>query len=138
MFHYLANHYIFQRSNFIFNTCVHRTLLNTAFRPELMKDFENKTQAIIDLQKRGYDHDFILSSEFIFCVQKSEWLFPDDFEIAAAYSFEDDDPGKDKRIIFAISSVNSDLKGILMTSADSCAKGISIRLWSKLAGHLTN
>jgi hypothetical protein len=101
-----------------------------------MEGYQNKIQAIIDLQKRGYDHDFVLGKEFLFCVQKSEWLFPDDFEIVAAYHFRNEHARKRRRIIFAISSVNCDHKGILMTSYDCYAEGISIHLWSKLACHL--
>jgi hypothetical protein len=99
----------------------------------MKNSYQNKTDAIIDLQERGYDHDFILKNEYIHCVQQSQSICPDDFEVAEAYRFE----GKsDNCIIYAIRSLNNDIKGILMTSYGTLTKGLSIHLWSKLANNL--
>ena len=46
-----------------------------------MKNFSDKTKAIIALQERGYDQDFVLKEEYIQCAQCSKCIETDDFEI---------------------------------------------------------
>ena len=101
-----------------------------------MKNYNTKAEAIISLQERGYDNDFILKNECILCVQQGELISPDGFEITETYRFDGGPRLKDNFIIYAIRSLNNDIKGILMTSYSALAKGMSIHLWSKLATNL--
>ena len=103
-----------------------------------MENYATKTEAIIDLQKRGYDQDFILKSEGILCVQQNELIRPEEFEITGTYRFEGKSKLCDNYIIYAIRSVENDIKGILMTSFRGFENNISIHLWSKLASTLQN
>ncbi len=102
----------------------------------MKNSYQNKTDAIIDLQERGYDHDFILKNEYIHCVQESQSICPDDFEVAEAYRFEGKNRMRDNYIIYAIKLLNNDVKGILMTPFSTLTRGLSIHLWSKLANNL--
>jgi hypothetical protein len=95
--------------------------------------YTSKAQVIIDLQERGYDHDFILKNEYILCIQESQTISPDDFEITETYRFEGKDRLCDNYIIYAIKSVNHNVNGILMVSYSTLTRGLSIHLWSKLA-----
>ena len=95
--------------------------------------YHSKTEAIIGLQERGYDFDFILKNECIDCVQGSQPICPDDFEIIEAYHFDGKNRMCDNYVIYAITLINNDMKGILMTSYSALTKGLSIHLWSKLA-----
>jgi len=97
-----------------------------------MGKFNDKAEAIIDLQKRGYDQDFILANENLYCLQGGDIIFPDNFEVIETYRFEGKSKFKDNYVIYAIRAIHEDLKGILMTSYGSLARGISIHLWSKL------
>ncbi len=101
-----------------------------------MENYSSKTEAIIGLQKRGYDLDFILSNEYLLCVQDSELISPDDFEITETYRFDSKAQSDDQNLIYAINSVHNGLKGILMTSYSAFTRGLSIHLWSKLAANL--
>jgi hypothetical protein len=101
-----------------------------------MKNYNTKTEAIIDLQERGYDHDFILNNECILCIQQSELIHPEDFEVTETYRFDGNRRTRDNYIIYAIRTLNDDLRGILMTSFNFHHKGCSIHLWSKLANYL--
>ena len=92
-----------------------------------------KAEAIIHLQERGYDHDFILGDENIQCIQDPELISPDDFEITEVYRFEGQTRLADNYVICAIKLLNNDLKGILMTSYARLTEGLSIHLWAKLA-----
>ena len=96
----------------------------------------NNIEAIIDLQGRGYDHDFVISDEHIICVQEGQTICPDEFEVIEAYRFEGKKKLCDNCVIYAIRSFNYDLSGILMTSYRRLTIGVSIHLWSKLATNL--
>jgi len=98
-----------------------------------MENFTDRTDAIIDLQARGYDQDFILANENIFCVQRGDIIPPDNFEITETYCFESGSKQSDNYVIYAIRAIHEDLKGILMTTYSSLSRGVSIHLWSKLA-----
>ena len=102
-----------------------------------MENYVNKTQAIIDLQQRGYDQDFVLTNEGILYLQASELIRPEEFEITETYRFENSKSLNDRYIIYAIRSFENEVKGILMTSYNSFNKNISLHLWAKLAKHLT-
>jgi hypothetical protein len=102
----------------------------------MMNNYTTKAEAIIGVQGRGYDHDFILKNEYILCIQQSEVICPDDFEITKAYRFDGAQRMRDNYIIYAVSSLNRDLNGILMASYSALTKGLSIHLWSKLAKNL--
>ncbi len=101
-----------------------------------MENYNNKLQAIIGLQSKGYDLDFILKDENLLCLQQSELISPDEFEIAETYQFKDIQESNDTYVIYAIRSVQSDLKGILMTSYGAFNHGLGIHLWCKLSATL--
>ncbi len=96
----------------------------------------SKTEVIIDLQERGYSHDFILQNDCIHYVQQSESICPDDFEVMETYRIDGKRRMRDNCVIYAIWSINSDSRGILVTSYGTLTKGLSIHLWSKLAHNL--
>ena len=99
--------------------------------------YQSKIDAIIGLQERGYEYDFVLKEENIHCVQQSQSICPDDFEVIEAYRFEGKRRMCDNCIVYAINLLNNGSKGILMTSYSTLTKGVSIHLWSKLSNNLT-
>lgn len=101
-----------------------------------MENYSNIAEAIIDLQLRGYDQDFVIKNEHLLCVQDSELISPDDFEVISAYKFERSKRLRDNYVIYAIRSMHNDLKGILLASYSAFGKGLSIHLWSKLGANL--
>jgi hypothetical protein len=98
-----------------------------------MERFNKKVAAIIDLQQRSYDLDFILNNENLLCVQHCEPITPDDFEITEVHHFQDRSGPKENYVICAVTSVHQDLKGILMTSYGAFTKHLSFHLWYKLS-----
>ncbi|AYL94504.1 hypothetical protein [Mucilaginibacter celer] len=83
---------------------------------------------IIDLQTRGFNHDFVIENEYIRCLQYNELISPDDFEILETYHCDDREGGS---LVYAIRLSNYDVSGILMSSYRSYIRGMSLRLWSK-------
>ncbi len=84
--------------------------------------FENKysydtlSEAVNDLQKRGYTHDFLIQDddECVVCQEKALQLSPDEFIIDEIYRFEGmTDPG-DESVVFAISSEKHQIKGMVI------------------------
>jgi hypothetical protein len=86
---------------------------------------------IIDLQERGFDHDFILDHENIRCLQYNEMIAPDDFEILETHLCADNLHIKGNYILYGIQLRNYNIKGILMSSHKSYNYGLSLHLWQK-------
>ena len=103
------------------------------FIHDKMENYNDKVQVIIGLQSRGYDLDFVLKNENLVCLQESELIGPDEFEIAETYKFEGNGGTSETDVVYAIRSVQRDLKGILMTSYSAFTRGIGFHLWCKLS-----
>ncbi|TCO11087.1 phosphoribosylpyrophosphate synthetase [Natronoflexus pectinivorans] len=82
------------------------------------KSYDTVTEAMADLRKLGYTIDFSILSEkeCLICHQTATALSPDDFEIDDFYRFEGEtDPG-DQMIVYAITSKNKKIKGIVVNA----------------------
>ena len=97
-----------------------------------MKTFETLSEAVNDLVKRGYKHNFSFKSNRIECVENKINLQPDEFEIDEIHRFEGDtDPG-DENVLFAISSAKHKIKGLLVDAFGTYADASSADLISRL------
>lgn len=94
--------------------------------------FCQKAQTIIDLQERGYDYDFVLDKEAIWCVQCDVPVYPDDFEIVEVHHCGAQLDESSSCVIYGIRLYNYDIKGIMMSRYKALYNGVSIRMWSKL------
>ncbi len=78
--------------------------------------YDTLSEAVNDLQKRGYTEDFLISEEeeCLICHSHSLKLSHDDFVIDEIYRFEGmTDPG-DESIVFALSSDKYAVKGLVV------------------------
>lgn len=97
-----------------------------------MKSYDTVTEAISDLQRRGYNHNFNIRKDCFFCDEKGVQLKAEEFIVDEVYRFEgDSDPG-DENIVYAISSPHHDLKGILVSAYGMYAEAASDELMLKL------
>lgn len=94
-------------------------------------DDEQLINLIIDLQERGFNHDFVIENEHIRCLQHNELISPDDFEILETYHCKSSGKNNECSLVYAIRVPNHEMKGILMSDYRSYIKGMSLRLWSK-------
>jgi hypothetical protein len=100
-----------------------------------MHIYDTLTAAVEDLDKRGYEYDFILAQDCIECKSLDLQLMPEEFEIDEFYRFEGmTDPG-DSAVIYAISSPVGNLKGVLIDAYGAYAENVSPELLSKLKIH---
>ncbi|MBK6699947.1 MAG: phosphoribosylpyrophosphate synthetase [Saprospiraceae bacterium] len=104
-----------------------------------MHNYETVSEAINDLIKRGYTHDFNihLDGECLVCNNTTTQLSPDDFEIDETYRFEGNtDPG-DEMILFAISSKKHKIKGTLLNAYGLYSDSVTTKIVEKLENHIT-
>lgn len=100
-----------------------------------MKSYDTMTEAVNDLVKRGYEHDFNVEENSLICKQNDHRLSPADFEIDEIHRFEGEtDPG-DENIVYAISSGKFNLKGILVNAYGMYADSASSELVAYLQKH---
>ncbi len=80
--------------------------------------YDTLSEAVNDLQKRGYTYDFLIpdEKECLFCQDRSLELSPDEFVIDEIYRFEGMTDPDDASIVFAISSEQHDIKGLVINS----------------------
>ncbi len=85
---------------------------------ESAHNYDTVSEAVNDLVKRGYTSDFNLNHDvdFLICNKTSRSLSPEDFEIDEVHRFEGEtDPG-DEVIVYAISSLDKETKGIVVNA----------------------
>lgn len=98
------------------------------------KSFDTVSEAVRELQKQGYTLDFSLlaDKECLICKKTAVELSPDDFDIDQIHRFEGDtDPG-DEMIVYAISSVSKNVKGIVVNAFGTYADSSSAAIVKKL------
>jgi len=94
--------------------------------------YETEYEAITGLRKKGYEYDFNLLTNRLYCLQTGENLFPDEFEVVETYRFEGaTDPG-DESVVFAIQSFDGKIKGILISAFGAYADAESDAMLAKL------
>lgn len=81
-----------------------------------MAKFDTLTEAVADLNKRGFTQNFILEDACVFCMENNTKLNPDDFEIVEYHRFEGMTDPSDSSVVYAIKSDKLNLKGVLIDS----------------------
>lgn len=97
--------------------------------------YDTLTAAVSDLEKRGYEYDFTLNSDFLECKAIDIRLMPEEFEIDEFYRFEGMTDPDDSAVIYAISSPVGNLKGVLIDAYGAYAENVSPELLDKLKMH---
>tara|TARA_R110000744_G_scaffold16401_1_gene45151 strand:+ start:4028 stop:4321 length:294 start_codon:yes stop_codon:yes gene_type:complete len=96
-----------------------------------MKSYDTLSEAIQDLQKRGYSYDFNLRPHCLECVSLKLEIHPEDFEIDELHRFEGMSSTDDNSILYAISSKNG-IMGTLVDAYGVYAENISEEMRKKL------
>jgi hypothetical protein len=96
-----------------------------------MKHFATLTDALDDLQRRGYTADFNLKPHCIECAAMQLELRPDDFEITEVHRFEGATNPDDSEVLYAIEGKNG-LRGVLVDAYGAYANSLSAEMLAKL------
>jgi hypothetical protein len=100
-----------------------------------MYNYDTVTEAVNGLSKRGYTYNFNLGDDCIGCETHGINLKPDEFHIDEIYRFEGDTDPADETIVYAISSVNRKMKGVLVNAFGMYSDSVSNDLIAKLKAH---
>ncbi|GAB2485240.1 phosphoribosylpyrophosphate synthetase [Algoriphagus taiwanensis] len=93
------------------------------FEPTLVETLEN-------LRKEGYTEDFNIRFDSLIC--GNVCLLPNQFEVDKTFRFEGNTNPSDEAILFAISSVDGDIKGVLVNSYGTYADEMTKEMVDKL------
>lgn len=96
-----------------------------------MLSYETLSEALNDLNKRGFTHNFNVECDSIECQSLALKLHPDDFEITEFYRFEGDSNPGDEEVVYAITSTGG-IKGILVDAYGVYSEKLTDALLIKL------
>jgi hypothetical protein len=103
--------------------------------PNQQPSFDTVTEALLWLNNQGFTKDFNIAEDCILFNNGKQSLSPEEFNIDYYFRFEGDtDPG-DEDIVYGISSVKNDIKGVLMSAFGMYADSMSVEMIRKLAVH---
>jgi hypothetical protein len=91
-------------------------------------------EALNDLRKRGYDTDFELQSNCLYCSNLDLRLNEEEFSIDEIYRFEGDSNPDDNAVIYALTSPTG-VKGTIVDGYGASSDNISFEMAKKLQYH---
>ncbi|MBK8500920.1 MAG: phosphoribosylpyrophosphate synthetase [Saprospiraceae bacterium] len=97
-----------------------------------MKNYTTLSEAINDLTKKGYTFNFNIKQDCIECPENNLQLQPDEFEIDKVYRFQEMSDVDNESILYAISSTQNNVKGLLVNAYSIYADTASAKLIAKL------
>ncbi|MCB0725202.1 MAG: phosphoribosylpyrophosphate synthetase [Ignavibacteriae bacterium] len=97
-----------------------------------MKQYSNLIEAINELTKRGYTFNFNIDTDCIECVENHIRLRPHEFEIDEVHRFQEMSDIDNESILYAISSTQNNVKGLLVNAYSIYADTASAELARKL------
>ena len=86
-----------------------------------MKNYESPTDALNDLRKRGYDADFDLQSDCLYCADLDLRLYEEEFHVDEVYRFEGELNPSDNAVVYALTSPTG-VKGTVVDSTEPAQK----------------
>ena len=100
-----------------------------------MPAYDTLSQAVNDLQRRGYVDQLTLAENCVICDAQGLTLDPDVFEIDEFHRFEGNSDPEDQSIVYAISSSANKIKGLLISAYGPDANSLTQAMVRKLATH---
>jgi len=86
-----------------------------------MKTYNNLVEAVNDLVKRGYTENLGMEGDTVGDKEKNIEMKADEFEIDEFYRFEGESNPDDTSIVYAVTSMKYNIKGILVNAYGSYA-----------------
>lgn len=94
--------------------------------------YDTLSEAITDLQNRGYTEDLNLQTDCLQCKALDYKMYADQFEVDEMHRFEGDSNPDDSSILFAISAPSFKLKGLLVDAYGVYANPLNTDMIQKL------
>ena len=90
------------------------------------------SETMNDLRKQGYVEDFNLQQNCLECRDGQFKIFTDEFKVDKYYRFEGPSDPADQTILYAISSDNHQMKGLLVNGYGIYSEPITDEMLEKL------
>jgi hypothetical protein len=100
-----------------------------------MTSYSTLSEAVGDLQRRGYTDDLKLLAHAVLCGDGVTELAPDEFHIDEFHRFEGDTDPADESIVYAISAPARGIRGILVNGFGPSASTLTQAMVARLATH---
>ena len=100
-----------------------------------VRSYDTLSQAVDDLQRRGYTDDLTLKDNCVVCDGKKTELHPEDFRIDEFHRFEGMTDPADESIVYGISSPKHGIKGVLVNAFGPHASSLTQEMVRKLDTH---
>jgi len=100
-----------------------------------MRAYSTLSEAVNDLQRRGYSDDLQLGGHCVVGDARGLSLDPEYFHIDEFHRFEGNSDPEDQSIMYAISSAKHGLKGLLVNAYGPDASSMTQAMVQKLATH---
>jgi len=97
-----------------------------------LKTYITLSEAVNDLTKKGYTFNFNIKNDCIACAENNLQLQPDEFEIDEVHRFQEMSDVDNESILYAISSIQNNMKGLLVNAYSIYADSASTKLIAKL------
>lgn len=97
-----------------------------------MENYDTLLDAINSLRKQGYSKDFNLHADSISCIEEDIKLHPEDFVVEKYFRFEGETDPAEESVIYAISSKDGKVKGLLINAYGIYGDTISNEIMGKL------
>lgn len=97
-----------------------------------MEGYTTLSEAINDLTKKGYSANFNIKSDCLECAENMLLLRPDEFEVDEVYRFQEMSDLDNEDILYAISSPQNGIKGLLVNAYGTYSDASTSELIAKL------
>ena len=97
-----------------------------------MGKYASLSVAVNDLTKKGYTYNFNMKEECIECQENQCQVQPEDFEIEEKHRFQEMSDVDNESVLYAISSTDGKIKGLLVNAYGVYADYASFKLIQKL------
>jgi hypothetical protein len=100
-----------------------------------MKSYDTVVEALNGLKTRGYTVNFNIAFDKLICSEKKTCLLPAEFEIVEVHRFEGDSNPADEDVVYAVETINGDIKGVITSAFGLYADAASTEMIHKLTMH---
>ena len=97
-----------------------------------MENYDTLSEAITALKGQGYTEDFNLKENCLECIAGRQQLLPHEFHIDKSFRFDVDENPADQAVLYAISSSQHKLKGLLVNGYGLYSDDLANEMLEKL------
>lgn len=98
-------------------------------------DYQSLTRSLGNLARTAYPFEFEVEHSGLYCARRNLRLAPDEFDVDAAYYFDDEAPGHGKEVLYLISSLPGIQGTLVLAVNDIYSESMTFEMALKLRTH---